>query len=269
MRSTDDLDTERRRRGYVVPLWRRWLASVVIRGGIPRHVAVIMDGNRRYAETKGMDRTEGHRYGYSRLLDVLAWLLELEVEQVSVYAFSIDNFRRSATEVAVLMDLLKEKMAEMLEQGSAAAELLTRYQVRVRIVGDLTQLPDTVRALSEELMARTRTHEKHTLHVMLAYTAKEEMVHAISAYASRPRQGELPDAHIDDGDTVQTSSNRNLGRYRMQEEDHAEKIQELEKCLRTGAGVPPAELLIRTSGETRLSNFMLWQSSRALLLFLR
>jgi len=94
-------------------------------------------------------------------------------------------------------------------------------------------------------------------------------VHAISAYASRPRQGELPDAHIDDGDTVQTSSNRNLGRYRMQEEDHAEKIQELEKCLRTGAGVPPAELLIRTSGETRLSNFMLWQSSRALLLFLR
>ena len=210
----------------------RWLA----RGRVPQHVAFIMDGNRRWARDIGREPLKGHRQGYATMLDVLEHCGEFGVSTASVYAFSIENFKRSADEVNGLMRLATDKFDEACEQKGG----LHRNGVRVRVLGDVSLLTPDVRRAVERVQRSTARNPGATLNICLAYTSQQEIEAAAQCSVAGVAEGQLIESDITAG---------LLGR-----------------CMYTD-DQPPVDLLVRTSGETRLSDFMLWQTSHAHLEF--
>jgi len=152
---------------YLGSFLRRTVTYVLASQPVPEHIAIIMDGNRRYAERRHLiNSLEGHTRGYSRLIDALEWCLQLGVTCVSVYAFSIDNYKRTAEEVATLMKLAEEKLAAMLEEQ----DVLHRHSVQVRVIGDLTLAPVSVRRAAEKIMSETRRNKGAILNICFSYT---------------------------------------------------------------------------------------------------
>jgi undecaprenyl diphosphate synthase len=200
---------------------------------VPRHVAIIMDGNGRWAKARGLPRAAGHRQGAEAARKVLRAAGEAGVECLTLYAFSSENWRRPETEVSDLMGLLRLYIGRELDS-------LHREGVRVRIIGDHTAFsPDTARMV-DAAVARTAGNTRMTLAVALNYGSRAEIVSAVRGLAARAAAGELAPGAIDEA--------------------------AVEAALDT-AGLPPLDLLIRTSGEQRLSNFLLWQAAYAELLF--
>jgi ditrans,polycis-polyprenyl diphosphate synthase len=193
-----------------------------------------MDGNRRYAQKYGMMTSKGHSEGYSALLDCLQWCQELGVSFVSVYAFSIDNYKRTAEEVDTLMILAEEKLIEL----SREEEKLGEKGICVKVLGDLSLAPRAVRAAAERVMQATEKNSSCTLNICFSYTACREMEQALE------RSG---DSNSKDG---------TIG-------DH---FHHMDEFLYT-TGCPPVDILIRTSGERRLSDFMMRQCGSSLLHF--
>ena len=251
----------------------RSLASAVLqRGAVPRHVAIIMDGNRRFSVARGLGRVaEGHALGYTTMVSVLDWLYDLGVSTVTVYAFSIENFKRPADEVETLMSLARDKLRELasaLNSRRAAAR-----GVRVRVIGDLELLPKGVREAAEAAMAATAHNEGATLNICLSYTARHEIAAAVHTVArqlraekARPETEGRPPVHGQDSRVHAPSSaceharTRNCKCADVRSCASSDKYVEdlIERALMTDASEPP-DLLLRTSGETRLSDFMLWQ----------
>ncbi len=192
---------------------------------VPRHVAIIMDGNRRWARARNLPSIEGHRAGARRLREIVRAAPSLGVEVLTVFAFSEDNRRREPREVTLLMHLLRR--FAMRELGALAAQ-----NVRVRTIGRITELPAPTRDALERLCATTAGNTGLALNLALNYGARSEMCDAIRALAIDVEAGKMTLAALDD-DT--------LSRY-----------------LYT-AGLPDPDLLIRTGGELRLSNFLLYQ----------
>ncbi|EFJ53135.1 hypothetical protein VOLCADRAFT_55634, partial [Volvox carteri f. nagariensis] len=230
----------------VLDLLRVWLRLVIqlflgLIGAVPVHVAFVMDGNRRYAERQHLDKATGHTHGYGKMVDVIHWCIELGVKYITVYAFSIDNFKRSPDEVAALMQLAEQKYIE-LAQDNGLAE---REGIRMHIVGDLELPPPAVQGAAARLMRGTAALPRHraTLNVCFSYTASEESVNAVHEIQQAVRDGLLLPGDV----TSET----------------------LMGALHTGSSCPPVDLLIRTSGETRLSDFLLWQAAHAHLCYLR
>ncbi|KAL2644208.1 hypothetical protein R1flu_011795 [Riccia fluitans] len=155
--------------------FRRLILRILAVGPVPKHIAIIMDGNRRYADRSHMDRTRGHLYGYDRLISTLEICSELGVKYVTVYAFSIDNFRRPADEVQALMNLMEEKLDHICN----SYRLTKEFGVRVQVLGELSLLPGNVRAAAERAMVATRQNTSVVLNICLAYTSTVEMVHSI------------------------------------------------------------------------------------------
>mmetsp|Transcript_7150 Transcript_7150/g.13226 ORF Transcript_7150/g.13226 Transcript_7150/m.13226 type:complete len:361 (-) Transcript_7150:39-1121(-) len=213
-------------------LWYEKIACRMLRlGPTPKHIAFIMDGNRRYAKMLHVDRIVGHRRGYQTLLNVLKWCNQLEVKVATVYAFAMGNFNRSKHEVDSLMELALQKFAEMLDSQKE----ISQYGVRVKVIGDLERLPKKLRYLMAKVMKSTRGHTKVTLQIAFAYSAKQEMADAAASIARG----------IEDGALVDTDISQSL----------------IDQCMYT-SGQPLPELLIRTSGETRLSDFLTTQCRR-------
>jgi len=210
---------------------------------VPAHVAFIMDGNRRYARGRGLDAVAGHRDGFARLERVLHWCLELGVRAVTVYAFSLDNFRRPQAEVDALMALAREKFQTFQLEG----KLIRKHRMRLQVLGDLTRVPEGVRREMDEAVKLTEGHEGPLLNVCFAYTSHWELLTAARALASEVRSGARAAAAVD-----------------------AEAVDGAMVTARAPGGeeVPPPDLIVRTSGERRLSNFLLWQCSGASLVFL-
>eukprot|EP00727_Mastigamoeba_balamuthi_P009597 m51a1_g526 hypothetical protein (317) ;mRNA; f:361710-363377 len=220
-------------RTWIGAVLRRAVASVLRSGAMPRHVAFIMDGNRRFADRLGLARQKGHEYGLDKLLETLSWCMELGIPEVTVYAWSIENFKRPGAEVDALMALAIEKFHSMMHNDDWAA----RNGVSVRVLGDVTLLPAELRSAiattTRKLHAMSATVEtKSTLNVCLAYTSRDEITRAVRAVATALQDGRLLPEDVDE----------NL----------------LEKCLFCGDS---PDLLVRTSGEMRLSDFLLWQSA--------
>ena len=209
------------------------LEAQVRAGPLPRHVGIIMDGNGRWAEDLGRPRLEGHREGSVSVREVTRAARSLGVGALTLYAFSAQNWERPTDEVAGLMDLL----CEYLE--SERSEILGNG-IRLRAVGELDRLPRYVRQPLDALMQESAGLGGMTLTLALSYGGQEELVHAARTLAIRAAAGELDPARL--------------------------TAQELEGVLWT-AGLPPLDLVIRTSGEQRLSNFLLWQSAYAELVF--
>jgi len=211
--------------------WFETLAVNMLKcGAIPNHLAFIMDGNRRFASRLGVLKIEGHTKGFEKLADTLRWCLDLGIKEVTVYAFSIENFKRSKEEVSCLMDLAREKFNLLLKEK----EKLKEHGIRVRVIGNIQLLPTDLMKLVVEATESTKCNSKAVLNVAFSYTSREEMSHAVSELAWGLQSNLLKENDIDE--------------------------ELIEKCLYTGDSTPP-DLLIRTSGEVRLSDFLLWQTS--------
>ncbi|KAL2084766.1 hypothetical protein ACEWY4_020284 [Coilia grayii] len=217
-------------------LLERISANILKAGPIPRHVAIIMDGNRRYARKRHVERQEGHSQGFEKLAETLRWCLQLDIHEVTVYAFSIENFKRSKEEVDGLMELAKQKFARLLEEQ----ENLEKHGVCIRVLGDLTLLPLDLQEVIAKAVVSTRTHNKCFLNVCFAYTSRHEIASAVREMAWGVEQGLIRPSDV------------------------SEAL--LSQCLYSSHS-PNPDLLIRTSGEVRLSDFLLWQTSYSCLVF--
>ena len=196
---------------------------------IPRHVAIIMDGNGRWAKERGLPRLEGHRAGAESVREVMEACIEVGVEYLTLYAFSSENWSRPETEVRALMSLLDRFLDEK-------AKDLDRQNVRLLAIGQLDRLPVKTRALIERIKARTAGNTAMTLVLALSYGGREEIVSAARSLAADAVAGKILPNDID-------------------AEMFASRLQT--------AGIPDPDLLVRTSGEMRVSNFLLWQISYA------
>ena len=196
---------------------------------VPRHVAVIMDGNGRWAKQRGRPRLFGHRAGAESLRAILRACRDHGVEYLTVYAFSTENWIRPKGEVSGLMSLLKTFLKKDEHE-------LHENQVRLRVTGRIQDLPEPVRAELERVMAATRHYAKGHLILALSYGGRSEIVDAVRAIAAKVRAGEIDPAQID------------------------EAVVAAHLYL---PDVPDPDLMIRTSGELRLSNFLMWELSYA------
>jgi len=201
--------------------------------GVPRHVAVIMDGNGRWAKARGLPRAAGHRQGAEAARQVLRAAGEAGVECLTLYAFSSENWRRPQDEINDLMGLLRFYITRELET-------LHKKGVRLKILGDLSAFQPDIAKLVEHALDRTAGNSRMTLAIALNYGSRAELVQAARRLAERAAIGEIRPADVDEA--------------------------MIEASLDT-AELPPLDLLIRTSGEHRLSNFLLWQAAYAELLF--
>ena len=194
---------------------------------IPRHIAVIMDGNGRWARERGLPRIEGHRRGSEAVRTCTAACIEAGVSHLTLYAFSKENWQRPPDEVKALMNLLGRFLAER------TAEIMER-NIRLRAIGHLDDLPENTRRRLDTAMEKSAGNTAMTLTLALSYSARTEITDAARTMAREVRAGSLdPDA--------------------ITEETIASRLYT--------AGLPDPDLLIRTSGEMRISNFLLWQLS--------
>ncbi len=200
----------------------------------PSHVAIIMDGNGRWAKARGLARFEGHRRGVEAVRSVVRSAIAHDVRYLTVYSFSSENWRRPPDEVAMLMGLLKRFIRNDLAD-------LHKNGVRVRIIGERDTLAPDIAALLVEAETLTRDNFELTLTVAFNYGARQEIVSAARRLAIEVRDGRMDVNAIG-------------------EDDFAARLDT--------AGLPDPDLIIRTSGEMRLSNFLLWQAAYAELVFL-
>ncbi|MEY4298907.1 MAG: hypothetical protein RIR25_143, partial [Verrucomicrobiota bacterium] len=203
--------------------------SGVIADKIPRHIAVIMDGNGRWAHERGLPRMEGHRRGSESVRACTAGCLEAGVPYLTLYAFSKENWQRPPDEVKSLMNLLDRFLAERI------AEIMDR-NIRLQAIGHLQDLPDKARKRLDDAIARSAGNTALTLTLALSYSARTEITDAARSLARDVQAGKIQPTDIDE--------------------------EALSARLYT-AGQPDPDLLIRTSGEMRISNFLLWQISYA------
>lgn len=199
----------------------------------PRHVAIIMDGNGRWAKKRLLPRIAGHRAGVEAVRRVARAARELGLECLTLYAFSSENWKRPASEVADLMGLLRHFIQSDLDEFHANG-------VRLRVIGNYQALDPSLVDLIEGAMARTAANTGPIIAIALNYGAQDELVRVVQHLARRAEAGEIRADQIGIGD--------------------------IDAALDT-ADLPPLDLMIRTSGEKRLSNFMLWQAAYAELYF--
>jgi len=201
----------------------------------PQHVAIIMDGNRRFAKKLGLKATRGHLYGRNKVKDLARWCRELRIPIVTIYAFSTENFRRSSDEVDVLMQQFKEAFREFADDPE-----IHKHRVKIRAIGNVPLLPKDVQESIRYAEERTRDYDDFIFNVAVAYGGREEIIESVKRIAREVKNGTLDVDSID----AETISKR-LYTYDL----------------------PDPDLIIRTSGEERISNFLLWQNAYSELYF--
>jgi len=214
--------------------YERRLESQVRRGPIPRHVGVVLDGNRRFAQKTGAGGPEaGHRIGAETARDLIGWCDDLQIPVVTLWALSIDNLRRDPTEIGAITSLIEEKAHAL-----AAAQAESRVPRRIRAVGRLEVLPESTRRTIAEVEAMTAANGPFEVVLAVAYGGREEITDAVRRLiADRLRAG----------DSLEGVA------ARLQPDEIGEYLY--------AADIPDPDLIIRTSGEVRLSGFLLWQSA--------
>lgn len=212
--------------------WIQRIACNIIKiGQIPEHIAIIMDGNRRYATKANLGcKTEGHIKGFDKLSHALEWCNELGIKEITVYAFSIENFKRSQDEVDTLMELAREKFTKVLEEK----DKLNERGICIRIIGNTKLLPIDLQKLIAAATLQTQHNSKAILNLAFAYTSRDEISNAMLTLIDAVENKEIQSSDINE--------------------------QLIRKCMYSRYSIDP-DLLIRTSGESRLSDFLLWQVS--------
>ena len=216
---------------YEKRLWKQ-----IKDGPKPQHIGVILDGNRRFARKKGLDGKEGHVYGADKVELLLRWCLKLEIKIVTLYAFSTENFTRSPDEVKKIMELLIDRLGKIIDEP-----LIMDNKVRVKFIGRRELLPEKINALIDDIEDKTKDFENFRLNVAVSYGGRAEIVDAVKKIVEKVQKNELEISNINEkiiGDNLYTE------------------------------GIPDPDLIIRTSGEERLSGFLLWQSAYSELYFI-
>lgn len=202
---------------------------MILSGRIPKHVGIIMDGNGRWAESRGLPRVEGHRQGALRSKEIIEAANDLGIKVLTLYAFSLENWQRPTLEVKTLMRLLglylERELADMIAKG-----------IVFKIIGDIWKLPKDIQILIRDVMEKTASNKGLNLVLALSYSGRDEILRAVKKVLY---SGVKP-------------------------EELTEEI--FSSCLDT-AGLPSPDLIIRTSGEMRVSNFLLWQGAYSELYF--
>lgn len=205
---------------------KKFIGNLLRTGPVPKHVGIIMDGNRRYARNHNIELKEGHNLGFESMASILELLYECGVQHTTVFAFSIENFKRSSYEVKWLMDLAKLRFKQITQHG----ELCEQYGVKIKILGNIDLLPNDVKTILRQTEEMTKNNTRATLNVCFPYTSRDEMTNLIKTIVSESIK--QPDYIIDEST--------------------------IENHLYTKDS-PSLDLLIRTSGTFRLSDFLLWQ----------
>ncbi|AFL94515.1 undecaprenyl pyrophosphate synthase [Thermococcus cleftensis] len=216
-------------------MYENYLLEKVKGGRIPSHVAIIMDGNRRWARKLEKPPWYGHLFGSQKLEEILEWCRELGIRTLTVYAFSTENFRRTPEEVNALMNLFEEKFRELLTD-----ERVHKYGIRVNVLGRKELLPENVRKAAEEAERATRKYTNYTLNIALAYGGRSEIADAVRDIVKDALAGKLKPEDID---------------------------EELIKEYLYYPNMPDPDIVIRTGGEERISNFLLYQIAYSELFF--
>ena len=195
------------------------------KSNLPKHIAIIMDGNRRWAKKRGLDAKTGHKQGADTLENIVKFANKLGISYLTVYAFSTENWKRTEEEVGALMLLLQNYLEDFLQR-------VDTENVKIRVLGDITKLPKGLQKSIQKCVAKTKENTELVLNISFNYGGRDEIVKAVQQIAKKVQEGKLK----------------------------PEEIQEntVEKELYT-AGQPDPDLLIRTSGEMRTSNFLPWQ----------
>lgn len=216
-------------------LYEPILWSQIKSGPRPHHIGVIVDGNRRFATRRGMASTEGHNAGSEKLEDFLKWCRRLDIRIVTLYGFSTENYNRPDDEVDYLMDLIRRK----LQQYQVDPEI-KRAGVKIKVIGQRDRLsPEMVEEI-ERTEALTKDHDNFLLNIAISYGGRQEIVDAVKKIGEEIQSGRMSPEDIDE---------QVFGSYLYTE------------------GIPDPDLIIRTSGEERLSGFLLWQSAYSELYF--
>lgn len=220
---------------YETRLWNQ-IKDGINKGIHPKHVALIMDGNRRFAKAKNLPSHIGHRLGREKLINILEWMWDLEIEFLTLYAFSMENLHRSEDEVKELMNLFEKTFREIVGHPE-----LEKRNVKIKVIGRTHLLPIKVQEAIKDAEASTQTETKGpTLIIAISYGGRAEMIDAIRSIAKKIQNKEI---NIEDINEVV-----------------------VERHLYTN-GIPDPDLIIRTSGEERLSGFLTWQSAYSELYF--
>ena len=212
--------------------YERLLAQEIISGTIPRHAAIIMDGNRRYAGRIKKANNFGHSRGADTTEKVIDWSWEVGVEHLTIYAFSTENFNRSEDETESLFDLIGLKFDEMCDD-----ERTHSRRMRVRVIGDTSKVSSSLQRSIEKVERITHNYDGFHLNVAIAYGGRQDIVQAVQEIANKVQRGEL------DLDEVTESTIS----------DHLYPAG--------GVAVPNVDLIIRTGGDMRVSNFLSWQAN--------
>lgn len=202
---------------------------MLLTGRIPKHIGIIMDGNGRWAEIRGLPRIEGHRRGAERSREIIEVSIELGLKALTLYAFSLENWQRPSSEIATLMKLLefylKKELAELIKNN-----------VVFKTIGETWRLPDRIQKIIQESEKRTASNTGMTLITALSYSGRNEILRAVKKILT---------SNINPHTLTEDSFNAHLDT----------------------AGIPTPDLIIRTSGEMRMSNFLLWQGAYSELYF--
>jgi tritrans,polycis-undecaprenyl-diphosphate synthase [geranylgeranyl-diphosphate specific] len=215
--------------------YERRLLKEVQQGKAPEHIAIIMDGNRRFAAEIGLDVTDGHQKGRNKLEELLNWGMEVGTKILTVFAFSTENRRRTDEEVKELMTLFEESFYK-----AADDKRVHKNQIAIRVLGQTSILPEKVQKAIAHAEERTKDYDRYKLNLAIAYGGREEILQAIKEISERVKKGELKVEDIDEN--------------------------VFSKFLYT-AELPDPDLILRTSGEVRVSNFLLWQLAYSELYF--
>ncbi|MCK9322431.1 MAG: polyprenyl diphosphate synthase [Candidatus Methanomethylophilaceae archaeon] len=220
----------------VYSTYEKQLEKEVHEGPIPKHLAIIMDGNRRYAEQiLGEEANKGHMMGELKVEEMLDWCLSLNISYVTVFAFSTENFNREQSEIDFLMDLCEASLYKMADTPK-----VHESKVRIRVLGDHSTLPQRVLDAIDYADEKTSMYTNMTFNVAIAYGGRQEIITAVKNIAQKVKDGEID---IDD----------------ISEELFSDHLYT--------SDIPDPDLILRTSGEVRMSNFLLWQLAYSELYF--
>ncbi len=219
----------------IYKFYEKRLWNQIKKGPKPHHIGVILDGNRRYARKKGLDEKEGHFFGAEKVEELLIWCLRFGIKIITLYVFSTENFNRTPEEVEKIMQLLVKKLNKINKDP-----MIVNNRVKVKIIGRRDTLSEKIIKLVEDIEEKTKDYDQHILNVALSYGGRAEIVDAVRKIATKVRENEIKITEINE-ETIN---------------DH----------LYT-EGIPDPDLIIRTSGEERLSGFLLWQSAYSELYF--
>ncbi len=236
--------------------YRNRLKKEVLRNKIPGHIGIILDGNRRYAKKCGFQDTfKGHKKGADKLYKVLSWCIELNVRVVTVWAFSTDNFKRNKSEVEGLFEIIKSQLEFYIN-----SKFINENKIRVSVIGKRELLPESLLNVIDRLEDKTKDYSNLRLYIALGYGGRQEICDAIINFISDNIyiKSKLNPAYENGGDNQPQCPSGFTDGY-----DYLSNIITVENISKYlyAKSSPDPDLIIRTSGEIRLSGFLLWQSA--------